>query len=123
MNDRPKITWTVVKEFEEDGVLVEVSMSDTARPMYNVRVGRRGERGTIPFLPLRTEGQGKVRVVSVTDAVARLLDEAERFVEEQAQAREDEYIQKRIEREARQVEKEGKKRKSSGYKHRGSSAA
>jgi hypothetical protein len=121
MNDvsRPKPNWKVIKEFEENGILVEVSASDGYRPRYTVRVGRRGERGTIPFLQLFVEGQGKVRVRPVADIVARLLDEAEKHVEDLAQQWENEYLEQRIAREDRQVQKEGKKRKSSGYKGHG----
>jgi hypothetical protein len=119
MNERPKISWTIIKEFEENGILVEVSMSDGYRPRYNVRVGRRGERGTIPFLQLRVEGQGKVRVIDVSETVAKLLYAAQEFVEGRVQEHEDKFIAERIERESRQVEREGKKRRPSGYKHHG----
>lgn len=119
MDNGVRSTWTVIKEFEADGILVEVSSNDSPRPRHTVRVGRRGERGTIPFLPLFIEGQGKVRVVSVAETVAKLLVEAQNFVEERAQAIEDEYLAERISRESRQVEREGKKRRSSGYKNHG----
>jgi len=120
MNERSKISWTIIKEFEENGILVEISESSAYRPQYNVRVGRRGERGTIPFLQLRVEGQGKVRVVDVSETVAKLLSEAQKFVEDRAQDREDKFIAERIERESKQVEREGKKRRPSGYRHHGS---
>ncbi len=116
MNDKPKLNWNVVKEFEENGILVEVSASDATRTRYTVRIGRRGERGSIPFLPLYTIGQGKVSVVSVVETVSKLLLQAEKFVEEQAQVQEDAYLSERIERESRQVEREGKKRRGPQYK-------
>jgi len=118
VNERPKIAWSVVKEFEENGIVVEVSVSDTRTPRYNARVVRRNERGAIPFLQLRTEGQGKVRIVSIAKTVEKLLSEAEQFVESEVQKIEDAYIDQRIERESRQVEREGKKRRP-GYKQHG----
>lgn len=116
MNDRRKVNWSVVKDFELNGIVVEVSASDTERPRYSVRIGRRGERGTVSFVPLYIEGQGKVRVTSIVDTMSKLLQEAQEFVEEQAQTHEDEYIAKRIERETREAARDGKKRRSSGYK-------
>ena len=103
---------------EENGILVEVSANDAPRQRYTVRVGRRGERGSIPFLPLFIQGQGKVHVVPVAETVAKLLGEAQEFVTERAQADEDAYIARRLERETPQAEREGKKRRSPGYKHR-----
>jgi hypothetical protein len=113
-----KPSWTVVKEFEESGVLVEVSASDTARSRYSIRIGRRGERGAMPFLPLYLQGQGSVRVVSVAQTIEKLVRLAEDFVREEAQKKEDEYIEQRIARETRQVEREGKKKRG-GYKQAG----
>lgn len=117
MNDRPKLNWSVIETLEEEGIAVEITRSDGYRPRYAVRVGRKGERGVIPFLPMFIKGQGKIHVVTIASTVEKLLIEAEKLVEGLAQQHEDEYIEQRIAREARQVEKEGKKRKSSGYKH------
>lgn len=117
MNDQRKINWSVVKEIESDGIVLEVSASDGRRPRYSVRIGRRGERGLVSFVPLFIKGQGKVQVVSIVETVSKLLIDAQGFVEEQAQKAEDQYIEERISREARGVEKDGKKRRSSGYKH------
>lgn len=115
----PKPNWSVVKEIEEDGIVVEISSNDAQRPRYNVRIYRPGERGPIPFLQLRTEGQGQIQIVSLVPTVTKLLAQAEEFAREQAQIREDEYIEKRTAREAREVAREGKKRRSSGYKQHG----
>lgn len=120
---RAKAIWTVVKELEENGVLVEVSKSDAYRPRYAIRVGRRGDKGLVPFLPLFIEGKGKITVNSPADTAAKLMKEAAEFVREEAQKAEDEYIEQRIARELKQVEREGKKRRPSGYKQHGRSAA
>ncbi len=122
MNNGKKINWSVVETFEdgEGGLVVEVSASDAPRPRYNFRVGRRGERGLIPFIPVFTEGQGSIRVVSSVEKLGLLIERAEEFVREKVQAHEDEYVARRIEREMKQVAREGKKRRPSGYKqHRG----
>mgnify|MGYP001614709728 CR=1 FL=1 len=117
ITDRPKITWKVVKEFEEEGILVQVSASETARPRYTMRVGRRGENGVIPYLPVFTEGQGSVRVRSVVDTVGRLLDLAEIYVQGEAQKNEDAWIAARIEREEKGVVRDGKKRRPAYKQH------
>ena len=121
ITDRPKITWKVVKEFEEEGILVQVSASETARPRYTMRVGRRGENGVIPYLPVFTEGQGCVRVRSVVDTVGRLLDLAEIYVQGEAQKNEDAWIAARIEREEKGVVRDGKKRRPAYKQHGGRS--
>lgn len=117
--------WTVVQSFELEGtdLVVEVSQNDAPRPRYSYRVGKKGERGTIPFIQVFTEGQGTIRVVSTAAKVAELIAQAEEFVRQKVQEHEDAYIERRIEREMRQVEKEGKKRRPSGYKQRGRPAA
>ena len=108
----PRLVWKEIKELEENGVLVVVSASDGTRPRYNVRVGRRGERGVIPFLPLFVKGQGKVHVTPIADTISRLVCEAEKFVEGLAQDDEDKFIEARMARESKQVEREGKKRRT-----------
>lgn len=116
MDIRPKITWKIVKEFEENSVVVQVSASDTARPRYTYRIGRRGENGLIPYLQAFVEGQGAVKVRSLVDTIAKLLDEAEQYVQIEAQRAEDEWIAKRIERDERGAARDGKKKRKAGYK-------
>lgn len=109
--NRPKIAWETAREFEEAGIVVQISASDGRRTRYSVRVGKRGENGIIPFLPLFLEGQGEVRVVSVVNTIASLLTKAEAYVQERAQDEEDLFIQQKIDREQRGVERDGKKKR------------
>jgi len=122
MESRPKINWKVVHELEEEGVLVQVSASDSRRPRYTIRIGRRGESGVISYLQAFVEGQGSVRVRSLIPVVTRLLTAAEDFVQIEAQRVEDEWIAEQIARDERGVQRDGKKRPPrAGYRdHSGS---
>ncbi len=115
-SDSYKPNWSVIRDFERDGVLVQVSASDARRPRYTVRVGRRGERGIIPFLQCYIVGQGKVSVRPIATVVYELLAEAETFVQGLAQEHEDKYLAEKIQHEERGATRDGKKRRPSGYK-------
>ncbi len=101
-------TWKVIKTFEDQGIIVSVSMDDTrGKPRYNLEIASRAKLGhSSRYFPLFTDGQGKVTVTRISGFVARLLDAAETWVQADAQQREDHFIANRMEREKKQLDRD-----------------
>jgi hypothetical protein len=121
---KQKTGWEIVKEFEQDGVVVAVSMLNLRRiPKFSVLVGFRSEPAdTAPlgscfrFIPIGIAGKGKVRLYrTALDAIGPLVAQAAEWIHREAQSAEDDYIEFKRQKELAQINR-GKRKAPMGLK-------
>jgi hypothetical protein len=110
-DERKQMTWVDCKDFKETlgtlDLVVRVSRSDEFVPKYSIKLGRlRPDNMVTMNIPIFARGQGKISIVRVGEALARLTKEAEDFVHNAVQYREDEVIDGRQEKERRGMKKD-----------------
>lgn len=109
-------SWTEVKSFEDDGVIVVVNVSNHFRPRYSWALSFRTNKGSMGrFKQVRPEGQGAIKIESSVKTITKLLEEAEKWILQKLQENEDWEIQKRIDRESSDIER-GKPKVKPGLK-------
>jgi len=116
--DRKPLAWLDVMTFEDGDLVVQVRKLDIRAPRFSISIGRVRNDRFLPFLPVFTEGQGKITVVHLFAKVGLLVQKAEEWVLEQVQRYEDEQLSYKQAYEERGVNKDKPKTKHTGKTER-----
>lgn len=108
-HDKPKVEWVHATEFVAGNLIVIVKKLPVNRPKFSIEVSYKldsnGTTKNVRFIPLRTTGQGKIQVETVSQDLVKLMQQAEEYVLNEAQKAEDIYIAYKIVREQRWMNK------------------
>lgn len=105
----PKAEWEHEKTFERNGVVLQLQRLPLRWPRFSyticVRGGKEGDK-IMRFIPVRGQGQGKIKVESLAATIHDLVAEVEEYVSEQLQKLEDTKIENQQTFEQRTIHRE-----------------
>ena len=110
-DERKQMTWIDCKDFKETvgslDLVVRVSRSDEYVPKYSIKLGRLRQDNMVTMnIPIYARGQGKISIIRVGEALAKLTKEAEDYIHNAVQYREDQVIEGRQEKEKKGMKKD-----------------
>lgn len=122
LQDKPQPTRITVKEFKQDGIIVQVQKTLTFRPYYALIIGTDNEKtGWMRkgIFPLYFEGNGKIEGPNLDpDTLTVLMNDAIDYARTCRQEDEDEHIMRMQEREFQEVNRGKPKVKQTGKTQR-----
>ena len=90
--------WIIVKEFQLDSALIQITRLWGHRPKYSYRICRSNEDGTlIPFFGVFVEYTKGIINNSVKNHINTLIEKAEEWILQEVAKREEEIRKKQIE--------------------------
>jgi hypothetical protein len=102
----PRAEWETDRSFENDQFVVQVNKLPLKVPKFSVSISAKSSQGRpMRFIPVRSEGQGIVRVRPILADLRELIDAAESYLQKQLQLAEDIKIDEMQQRELRKQPK------------------